>query len=463
MKKFLIIQSLPFQRLLRSHFDERIINLFLKKSDIVVVSPFAKDSNFLNRYESLNVIHISPPALENFSKVRKGFFILTSWLRVYGFWFRWRKHMPFFWENRHIQFGINGNDIKFSLLNRLLINAFGFIGYSSKSWKFFDKLHGSYTYSFSELINIASNYEQVIFIQSASWGFQDTMLAFWARKKKWKSIFIPYSTDQVASNGWLFCDYDKNCVQGEAENIWIKQLHETPQNKVFKLGSSYLRVIRSLLKKTNTSSVSKAKNHITIIYCGVSPIYFPANEESEVVFKLANNFLENKNFKISVIYRPAVNDVSEIHDLEKLSTLSNLTFQIPAPSSIGIDIYKDDDVRNSLLHLISSLNQADLLIMSSFSSIALEAAVVGLRVFSYLPIDNEIIKKRQLELIFKNTKVYNTLTNIPTAFTFNELKNLIEQSVEQKEFSKNLQKKLLSDWDYPNIDFEEKLFDIVFS
>ena len=72
------------------------------------------------------------------------------------------------------------------------------LGIWKKSWRFIDRIIGPSIFNVSELSAIAYGFEKVTLIQSASWGFQDRLLGWMARKHKWRTVMMPYTTDQLS-------------------------------------------------------------------------------------------------------------------------------------------------------------------------------------------------------------------------------------------------------------------------
>ena len=439
-----------------------VLDTLSANADVLVITPFANDSGFVERYSRSNIKMIMPPSDENLSWLFRNFLAISSILRVQGYWYRWKKLIPYFWANRHIQFGENGEDKKLSFAHRWLMDTVALLGYSSKTWRIFDFLHGHHTYRFPELFVVTSNYKKVVFIQAASWGYQDAVLGYWARTKKWRSILLPYTTDQLISNGWLYCNFNKVCVQGACENLWAKSLHCIPESNIIKLGSIYFRVLRNSLEFSSRFLNRKEKDKLVILYAGVDSVYFPIEDEIQTIMALESLLSQKIKKDVSIIYRPVSLNTNNLKYFEKIKLINNITLQAVSSSSIGLNNYIDENVEDKIKELIYSLNQADIIIMSTFTSLALDAAAVGLPVISYFPSDNEILKSRKSNLIFFD-KLFNGLNNVPQAQSLEELFALVTKIIEEKDFSDNIVNSIMSDWDYMPIDFENTFSSILFS
>ena len=458
----LVILSLPFQRLIRSHMSPFVLDILSTDSDVLIVTPFANDSGFVERYGRSNIQMMLPPSEEKLSWFFRKFLVLSSIFRVQGYWYRWKKVLPYFWANRHIQFGENGEDKKLSFGHRLLIDILSPLGYSSKTWRMFDFLHGRHTYRYPELFEVTTNYQKVVFIQAASWGFQDAVMGYWSRTKKWRSILLPYTTDQLLCNGWLYCNFNKVCVQGACENLWANSLYFIPESNIIKLGSIYFRVLRNSLQFLSNFLNLKEKENLVIFYAGVDSVYFPIEEEIQTIMALESMLSQKIKKDVSIIYRPVSLNTDNLKYFDKIKLINNITLQDVSSSSIGLNKYIDENVEHKIQELIYSLNQADIFIMSIFTSLALEAAVVGLPVISYFPLDNKILKNRKSNLLFVN-ELYNGLNNVPKAQSLEELFTLVSKVIDENDFVDNIISSIMSDWDYQTIDFENTFSSILFS
>ena len=117
----LVIISLPFQRLIRSHLMPTVLDALSSKAQVAIVTPFAHDPKFRERYERPSVKILAPPSEENLTWLARKLDSISSILRVRGYWYATRKEIPYYWATRHIQFGENGYDRKKGILHQLII------------------------------------------------------------------------------------------------------------------------------------------------------------------------------------------------------------------------------------------------------------------------------------------------------------------------------------------------------
>ena len=57
--KTIIILSIPFQRLIRSHLSEDFIKTLINNRKLIIVSPFADIKTFKNEFTHKNIFHIN--------------------------------------------------------------------------------------------------------------------------------------------------------------------------------------------------------------------------------------------------------------------------------------------------------------------------------------------------------------------------------------------------------------------
>ena len=152
---------------------------------------------------------------------------------------------------------------------------------------------------------IAYGFEKVTLIQSASWGFQDRLLGWMARKHKWRTVMMPYTTDQLSINGHLISDFDAVCVQGEMEYYLVSKYHKVLVNQVMKLGSPWARYIEETHFRIKNKVRAKKKKK-QIIYSGVGHTYFPIESEFYGLELLLGAIKTGEIVDTEIVYRPIV-------------------------------------------------------------------------------------------------------------------------------------------------------------
>ena len=118
---------------------------------------------------------------------------------MHGYWFRHRKNGMFAYLlfNSLAKHGKNNQLLKLSLWKRAIYFIIYFFGAWPRSWQILDLLVAPKLFNHNQLIDLSSQYSDITLIQSSSWGMQDRMLSWNAKKVKWKKILLPYTTDQL--------------------------------------------------------------------------------------------------------------------------------------------------------------------------------------------------------------------------------------------------------------------------
>lgn len=448
----IILLSIPFQRLVRSHLSEKFINTLKKNRKLIIISPFGDNQYFKNQFNHQNIVHINVLKDLKLSKLTEYLEQITSILKSRGYWLRRKNDIPAMWKFRHLKINKKNKLVKVNLLARIFIDLISFIGLWKRSWEIFESLYGNRIYYSKEIKNITKNYKNVILIQASSWGRQDTFLANMSKRENWKTIFIPYTTDQLFVIGYLYCNYNFVCTKGRLETIWAENYHKVKKNKIIKLGSLYLNRIENI----NISRNNKIKNRKAILYIGISPTFFPEDLEIEAVKKIYKHLEENYNLKL--IYRPVRSNSEDYKVLKsKFANNLNLEFQIPTSTSIGLDTYVEENTSESLNKLVSNFDNVILMISSYISSIYIEGGYLGVPTLSYLPKHNKMIKLLGSDKWLNNKNQFIYMNYFPTACNLNELIEKLDELYDNKDLRKAICEEIKIDWNYKDIDIYKKI------
>jgi len=439
------------------------MDILSANADVLVVTPFANDSEFLDRYSRPNIKMILPPSYEKLSWFFRKFLFFSSILRVQGYWYRWKKVIPYYWANRHIQFGENGEDKKLSFGHRLLIDALSPLGYSSKTWRIFDFLHGQHTYRFPELFDVTSNYKKVVFIQAASWGYQDAVLGYWARTKKWRSILLPYTIDQLFCNGWLYCNFNKVCVQGACENLWANSLHYIPESNIIKLGSLNSFTIREFQKANDKRNNENSKGSFKILFAGSTATYFPTESEFYCLDVIIDAINLGEFGDVKITYRPfGHNDKIRTTIENRYGDCTYINIEYANPTIYGLNVFENIDYSTIMNNYLNSLLPYDLLVMAGATSLCLDCSFLNIPSICIYIDNSGVLEKRNTKLLFNSKEKLIVIECIPTVFSIDllkqELKFLIQSPIEREKIVKEMQ--IL--WDFPNTNFKLDLKKAIF-
>jgi hypothetical protein len=460
LKPTLIIISAPFQRLIKTHLSKNFLDALKINGDILVIAPFADNEDFLDSYKGA-VTNFIKYENNHFLKVFKSaIYLVIKTLRMNGYWRSNPEYMGYYIANQYTKFGNNGNDKRVNFIQRIGINLLGFIGCRWKnSWQALAKIL-PINYSFKKnIIENCSAYKKILIIQACSWGEQDLELAILAKKYGWKSILVPYTTDQLLCNGWLYADYSAICVQGPLEKEYAMRFHRIPIEKLVELGSINFRKLNSYANKLNERDF----NHQKIIYAGSIGRYFPLESELEGLEVILNAQILGKIPNFEIIYRSFGEDREKIEKLRSKYEFKN-KFSIDYVSDIfsGMEKYCGEITEVAMKEYIQKLNQASLLVTVGCTSLTLDAAFFGVPTISYWEDKSGIILRRNTEkLLTNNYKLRDIYRQVPAAFSEKELIGLINEYTHVKASKKKNVKSIIEEWDFPDVDSYQLLSNTV--
>lgn len=440
-----------------------VLEVLTRGADVAVVSPFADNPDFVQRYKNPRIQHVMGPNEKDISWLARRMVVVSSFLRMQGYWFRRRNEIPYYWANRHFQFGENGDDRRLVPPYRVILDVLSWVGSWPRAWRLFDLLHGRWSYVSSDLSGLVEHYQQVILIQASSWGFQDAALAHLGRRHKWRTVFLPYTTDQLFCNGYLYSDFDAVCVQGEAEERWAREFHQVSPARIVKLGSAYMRVLRSVQMALSTYDQSHMQDKKRIMYAGLVPTYFPEDCEIEAVNSLAQFMIDQLGDEWKLIYRPARLSEDALTEIRnKINHPEKVEIQIPAATSLGMETYRVSEPMRDLKDLVHRLSSIELLVTSITTTITLEAALFDIPTISFFPRDNRVLKSRKTELLFNAQGRPRALESIPVAFSLDELNEIVADLLSDVEVRDKITASIIKEWHYPESDFKHLLEKAVF-
>ncbi len=459
----LVILSLPFQRLIRSHLSPVVLDIIATRADLVVVSPFGADLNFVSQYNGKHISHLVAPTHEKLPWLFRKLVAISSILRRQGYWRRVRSHLPYFWANRHVEFGENGNDTVVVFWKRLITEILAWAGSRPWVWSLLDSMIGRWSFHMSELTALANTYDRVTLVQAASWGFQDQALAWCGRKNQWRTVLLPYTTDQLMTNGYLYSDFDVVCVQGEVERRFAEVLHNVPDHKIFNVGSIYMRALEAIGLPTQFESVSSDILDNRIMYAGLVPTYFPADYEIQAVNMLSKLELGDGKKITKFIYRPASLSQEYLASVKaQLLFPDRVELQTTSSTSLGLESYSPTNSTVDLQNLITNLKNVDVMVTSLTTSLSVEAALLGVPSIAYYPEESAFFCNRNVRLLCNAENRTIGLESIPVASNLQELESLVKQLLNDPVLRKKITDATLREWDYPKLNYQGLLERAVF-
>ena len=463
-KNHLVILSIPFSRINKVLLSPLIRETLQKKANLLIISPFAENKEFQNEFGFSNIYFFKIKTLKNMSHIFRTLYLCSEIMRTHGYWTRFRNNgMSYFFVNRFVNPGPNGEDRKFSIIKRFIYGILGLLGAWEKSWELIDKIIGPFIFKNYKLIKICQKYKKITLIQSASWGMQDRALGWISRKNKWRKVLIPYTTDQLYCNGYLISDFDIVCVQGTCEFDFAIKYHNLSRNRIKKLGSAWARYIEVLQKRVkNKNTVIKRKKIIG--YAGVSSIYFPSKSELFGLEILLEAINQGKIEEAELVYRPLVQQ-KEIDKKFKNKSLdlSNLSIQTSQKACFGMEDYDDSiGYEESLEEFIDQISKYDLLVMAGFTSLSIELAYIGIPSISYFFDPTGVLIQRKIENILNENNREMNFPEIPLILNSDQLIPEVNKLLNNPREARTQAGKTALRWDYKKVNLQKVLNQAIF-
>jgi hypothetical protein len=447
MKKIYII-SVPFHRVAKVTLSDLFLKQIASDGHILIISPLvSKDfKSQFKEYSSIQYLNLKFPL----SSFAKKIFALSEMLRKYGYWFRYRNEgLRYLYHNRFRIYGENGIDKNHTSSTKVIIFLSGILGYFRYSWKLVDLLFFIKKDVFTELKTIVSKYEQKIFIQSSSWSEQDRLLQKWVKKHTDLNVLVPYTTDQLWTNGYLLAKYDLVFTQGPVEYNFAKKFHRLNDTQLVKFGNLWFRIMDTVRDKTFQEIDNKGA---VILYAGVDSDYYPKEGEFNAIKALYIAINSKKMSPVKIIYRPYIRSQEEkIYVIELFKELKEIEFQ-------WIDLVINDttsiqkaSISDSVFRSVKDFSGINLLIMSGATSLALEVAYLSNCAVIANFIDfNNVHLKRKSNFQFDNDDNLFGAPGVTVVQSTDMLINFAALYLKDKKNSQINAKKIYSNWDYYN-------------
>jgi hypothetical protein len=456
-KAQLVIISIPLARIARNSLSNSVLTPLREKGDVLIVAPFADEPSFQRDFSGKNT-HFLQWDSDKISTIKKLFLSIPEMMRRLGYWRKFKNEgLMYYLKNQYISFGAEGRDSRFGLSRSFVYWLLSMMGKQPLSWDIVERFFGKSWYEFPSLLAFAGGYFKVTLIQSANWGVQDRALARLSLGQDWRTVLLPYTTDQLFANGFLLNKFDAVCVQGDFELDLARTCHSVPENRIYQLGSAWFRHLLEI-KSTSIESEKQISEPPLIIYAGVSNTYFPSKSEFQGLDAVVE-FIKNLDEDFRLIYRPVVFDDELKKFIENKYGKSDIVdIQWPKVSVIGLEQYSEMDQENSLREYVNDLSGCKLLVMSYLTSFCLDAAFLEqCGVISNMIDSDGILKKRHNHLF-----PTNMLPGIRTIDTVEGLISNIKDMLSKPERMVCDSADVISLWDYPNADFQRVLVSAVY-
>ena len=459
-KDNLIIVSVPFVRNARVFLSSQIFKKLSEHEDILIVSPFSDKLNFREEFGGPNVSFLTVKSEPQAKGMLLRLYHLSEYLRINGYWFRFRKDkMEYYWQiaTSLKMDATSSRYIKISFKEKLVAHLTGRIGYFKSAWKFIDRLLGRFLYDTSPIEQFSSKYKNVLLIQVANFGYQDKFLGYCAKKFSLKSIFIPYTTDQLSVDGYLINNFHKVCTQGPEETRYAVDYHNIPSERICKLGMLWFRNLEAM--NENSIAIEGNKRDKFILYAGISSAYFPKANELEAIDDLLRAIKSGFLPKAKLIYRPVANKDEIDFIFNKFRNEELMEIQIPKPALIGMFEYTESSIKSEVLEYLDLMRSIDLLIMSATTSILFEALYFDKPAISYFYDSNsELAKAGYIDLLIRD----GVPPGVPiVSNSASGLVDKIREILNGHSLYPDIKQKVLGAWDYRNDNYLPEFTNLV--
>lgn len=464
LKKRLTVLSVPIARLARVLLGPPILHTLREIGDVAIVSPFADNANFQQEFGSLNTRFLRWQMIKPPRQPLRAMLAVSEYLRLHGYWRRFSSRgMAYYLANSARIFEEDGSDRERATVIRMILGVVSVIGVWPGAWRLLDRLIGPFMFRFQELRDLALEYELVTLVQSASWGIQDRMLAWEARQNLWRTALITYTTDQLFINGYLMSDFDAVCVQGPFEERCAREFHDIPFTRVVRLGSAWFRHIDWVMADLDKRRAMRgSKTRRTIMYAGLSNLYFPAESERRALAVLVQAIADQKLVDVELVYRPVVTSEASRKDIEDLwGSHPYVRLQWPQNAMLGLGEYGDKRMSAELADYGSQILEADVIVMSISTTLNMEAAYFGIPSIAILADPSGTLDSRSMSLQLDEMGRQPGFPSVPCIRTLDELVPLVHELLESKDSARQVASQIPLDWDFPATDFKALLIEAV--
>ena len=442
------IISVPFLRNIRHSLSTPFVDYLSKYGNVSIVSPFRITNNDIDYLHLQNIKLIHPKIKE--TKFSKTLLRISDYARRSGYFRKSKKYgIPYYYNDLHSQFNKSGYFENFSSIFSCFIWTLSFVFQIRAVWIVLEYLT-CMTASFDDQTkSYLKSLDNVVYLQSANWGIQDRLLSILSSKYKWKSVMIPYTTDQLHATGHLLKKHNIYAVQSNFEKILAIDLHNIAVDKIQIIGSLWFRNIdyqKKILKLPTFSKDGKKK----IVYAGVSDQYFPRLTEIKSVKEIAMNFPE---FQIN--YYPYVKKTEFPTLCGIFSDFNNVTLLPHSEKMTELISETNADFKEDMIEHMNKISNVDIFVMSYLTSMCLDANYVSrCPIIANFIDDFSVLKKRNTDM-FPKDMLGKYQTNV---FTYDQLINSIKESLEITNIDSNDHPYLY--WD-SEIDMNDSLNNII--
>ena len=463
----LIVISVPYIRLAKYFLSSKIYNQLKQECKVLIVGPMCGSEAFQKEFGDRNVCFLEFYDERFDSKLLSILYNVSEGLRRFGYYKKIRHKLGIYWSD-HIQkkrrdLTKNGENKKNTHIYRYSAYVLGSLGRWNFLWKFFDFII-HFFYKHDEYLKAIKG-KKTIVLHSANWGFQERILSYYSRSFNFKTIFIPYTSDQIAINGNFMVEHDVFLSQGSVETDFLVNSHGVRKERISKFGMIWRRNLESTI--VMPPDVCKYK---VIMYAGLSEEFYPFESELDSVDYLIDRIERGYFGNTKLIYRPDV--LSERQRkivIQKYSKKNYMKFQFISNNIAGLTGGYDgsESVKRSIEKYVEEIRNSDILVTSGPISLGMDAIH-----FNIPWIMNFSDKSRVLyngEALFSQGGKSNCTPEhvlkldigVPYAKTLFDMAELIKSNLKCSADLVKKQKEIYKYWDYENDSYIEDFMKIV--
>jgi len=312
-------------------------------------------------------------------------------------------------------------------------------------------------YDLDPLKRHLQNYANAIVVQTGNWGYQERFLSHASLELALKNILVPYTTDQLSINGYLISDFHRICTQGPVESAYAFDYHQVDRKKIVKLGMIWLRNLESLADASETKRKKVGSRKRTILYAGVSSLYFGRRHELEAVDRIISDIEAGIIPNAKLIYRPVISNPDELREIEwKYKGKDLLEIQLPQQSMIGMfQSGQTVPVKSEIADYMRSICSIDLFVMSCTTSMLLDAMFFKIPVIANFYDATEPVREGLNRLLLKDDPFELIASGMRVVLSTEEMMSAVYAALDDPKACCEAQKQVLNQWDYPDMNYVE--------
>jgi len=458
----LVIISVPLSRNIKCLLNSRLYERIKREYPVLIVSPFAKLKQFREEFGGENVSFMPfEKDSGQLNKYVRRLYNISESLRIIGCWYRLRKgKMEYYWDMIK-----RGYDASFQPINRklraiILQRIVGPFGSSRYSWRLIDVMFGRFFYDKKLLLEHTGKYNSAVVIQTANWGYQERYLAFCANRLGYRSIMLPYTTDQLTTNGHLISDFDKICIQGPVEYEYATQCHDVSSKRICKLGMLWMRNMEEWRPEDAIQPPGKGGKVKTILYAGVGSSFFPRESEHEAVRVILNAISSDVLPDTKLIYRPLAANKKEYDDIDSMfAKEKHIEIEYPSDTFIGTDGCNISiaNIREEIVDYLNTIATMDVVVISGITSLLFDSLYYGVpTILNFADSTGSMEDRWNADLLIGNEPLGLFTCGIQKSRSFQELVRKIREAIYNPATHAEARQNILSAWDYPNKKYTEE-------